>query len=150
MVAEGIQQHALLGGPQQQMMFVLAMEVHQQIAYGTQLLGGGGVGVDPGAQPAVRPQDAAQDAGLPFGQLLFLEMAQDPGLAGDIEDGADFGFLLTMANQARIGAIADGKPQGGHQERFAGSGLAADHAQSLAIFDLHPVDQGDVTDEELV
>ena len=63
--------------------------------------------------------------------------------------GGHRGGFLAVADQSGIGARAQRQPERVEQDRFAGAGLAGQHAEAGLELELEPVDQHDVLDGEL-
>ena len=67
---------------------------------------------------------------------------------GQVELGGDAGLGGAAAQQAGIGARAQRQAQSIEQDRFAGAGLAGQHAQARREGEIEAVDQDDVADGE--
>src|SRR4030095_12865 len=67
---------------------------------------------------------------------------------GLLEDGLDGRGVLPGPDQIRAGASADEEPDGAHEDRFAGAGLARQYIQAGLELQLELVDDRQVMDAE--
>ena len=70
--------------------------------------------------------------------------------ARKVEAGGDHGLRLALADQAAVGAGAEREAERIEQDRLAGAGLAGQHAEAGAEFEVEALDQHDVADGEAV
>ena len=128
---EGVEQGAMRRRVQQAALLALALDLDERVAEFAQQPDAGRLVIDKGAAAAVGGNQPAQHdrAG---------EVGADPGLAqdrqgrvivGDGELGDDRGLLGPRAHEAGIGPLAERQPERVEQDRFAGPGLAGQHAQ---------------------
>jgi hypothetical protein len=123
-----VQELALRGRPQQRLVLVLAVDVHQVLARLAQLRERGHVAVDEAARAPTALQRAAQDQAP--GIALQLALGEPRGQRRariQVELGAEFGALRPFAYQRAVGAAADQQLEGVHQDRLARAGLAGEH-----------------------
>ena len=106
--------------------------------------------VDERAAAAVGLDDAADDQGLAGieGEAVFIEQGGRRMIGRDLEGDADRRLPLAGADEAAVGASAEGEAERVEQDRFPGPGLAGQHAEARSEFELERVDQHDVADRE--
>ena len=68
---------------------------------------------------------------------------------GKLDLGGHRGGVRALADQPRIRAGAERQAERVEQDRFAGAGLAGQHAKPAIELQLEPVDEHDVADCEL-
>ena len=78
---------------------------------------------------------------------LFLEpLLQLARRRDEVEGAGHFGALGAVAHHFGPGAAAGEQLQRIDEDRLAGAGLPGEHGESRAQFELHGVDDGEVTD----
>ena len=149
MAGIGVEQLALGIALEQRLVGMLAVDVHQLLAQFAQCLYRCGLAIDVAARAAVGADGAAQDA---FTVHLQFSLAQ-PGLhfvqRTDLEGGADLGTIAADAYRAAVGTIAQHQAEGVEQDRFAGAGLAGEHAHTGRELQLQLFDDGEITDGKM-
>ena len=144
-----VQQLLLHLAPQQAVVFVLAMQIHQHLAQFAQQAGGRGLTVDKGAGRAIGADDAADDAFLGAVQFVFPQPALGlAGLAG-VESHADFRLLRTVADHAAVGPVPQRQPQGIEQDRLARPGFPGEHRHARLKLEIELLDDGEVPDVDV-
>ena len=69
---------------------------------------------------------------------------------GRVEDGADLGRVLALADQAEVGAAAKRQSERVEKDGFAGAGLARENGQPTLKTQRQPFDQDDIGDRQTV
>ena len=124
----------------------LPLDLHQRLPGPAQQPDADRLVVDAGAGPSVPVHDPAHHH-LVFRRDAVLVEQGEHGMAGrGKEAGGDAGLLGAGANQAGIGACAEGQAQAVEQDGLAGAGFAGQHGQAGAEPQVQPLDQDDVTD----
>ena len=142
----GIQHLAMGRGIQQAMLLELADDLHQPVADLAQQADAHGLVVDEGAAAAVGADLAAKQK-IAFDLEALLGEKGGGGMTrGQVELGGHARLGGTPAQQAGIGARAQRQAQSIEKDRFAGAGLAGQHAQPRREGEIEPVDQDDVAD----
>ena len=145
----GVERGAMIGGIEQAALRELRLDLDQPFACLAQQADAGRLVVDEGAAPAVGVDDAAQHQ--------RVALARDPGLGEERahrvvrrqrELRAHHRLLGAGADEAAFRAHAERQPQRVEQDRFAGAGLARQHAQAGPQAEIEPVDQHDIADGE--
>ena len=144
MAALGVEHLALAGSPQQALVRVLAVDVHQLFAQLAQLAQGHRQAVDEGLAARLRVDGAAQDQGVVAVQLVLLQPG--PQGCGHIEDRADIGAFAALAQHAGIAARAQRQRQRVHQNRLAGPGFTRKYGEARLELDLGAVDDHEIPD----
>ncbi len=146
--AEGIDEIAVAARIDQRAVVMLAVDLDQRLARGTQELHADARVVDEGAASAVRPLHAPQDQrGLRL-EAVFGQQRQDRVVAGKSEDGRHLALARAAPHQRGIAPAAKRERKGIEQDRFAGAGLAGQRRQARTEFEIEFVDQDDVADRQ--
>ncbi len=127
---------------------MLAVDVDQLVADGTQVPERHGPVIDESAGSSVRADGAPQAA-----QIIVVELAFGEPLAGrmvgrQLEGEADFGTLAAGADCARVGAIAEGESERVDENRLAGTRFAGHDREPGAHLDFDVVDNRVITDAQ--
>jgi hypothetical protein len=123
---------------------MLAVNVDQQIAEHAQLLDRHRPAVNPNAGPPRRVDDAAQEALLVIGKLVFFEKLLCRNTFRDHELRADFSLGATLPYQIGTGPLAENRREGIDHDRFARTGFSGQSGEAPVEF------QGKVLDENEV
>lgn len=120
----GIQQGQLRRARQQRLLFMLAVDLHQQRGQVAQLCQRHRAAIDPGPRAAVGADHAAQLA-----LVLVVQLVVGQPLAGGLqllqrELGGKLGACGTMADHAAVSAQAGQEAQCVDHQRLAGASLA--------------------------
>ena len=67
---------------------------------------------------------------------------------GEGEDGGHLALARAAPHQRGIASAAKGERKSVEQDRFAGAGLAGEHGQAFAEFEIELVDQDDIADRQ--
>ena len=129
-----IQQREMLGGIEQLLMFVLAVQLDQPIRQILERRGGGQRAVDEGAAAALRGDLAAHD------QLAAVF---------GFEDRFDGGDVFAGANQILRGASAEQQADRLDEDGLAGAGLAGQDVERLFKIDGDRLDDRKVADGQV-
>ena len=138
---------------QQRLVFVLAVNVDQQLAQGLDVALGAGRAVDVAPRAPFGGDDPAQDAGA-VRILVMTQVALGQPLArlrnpAEVEAGQQVGLVRTRTHHAVVGAIAEGQPQGVQHDRLAGTGFAGDHRHAGFEFEVEVFDDGVIVDRQV-
>ena len=136
----GVEEFGLALGPEQELMLVLAVQVHEQIADAAKLGEEHGPAVHQGAALSVAGKLPAQDdlplLGLdPGGANLFQEI----GARLEVEDSFDEPALLPRAQPVGVRALAEKEPDRAQDERFPSTRLPREHVERRVEGKLDPV-----------
>ena len=145
-----VEQGTVAARIEQAAIVVLAVNLDQKRAKLALEAGGDRLIVDEGAAAAVGLDDAADDqrlARLP-GEAVLVEQGEGRVAGGNLEGDADRRLPLPAAHQRALRAHAEREPQRIEQDRFAGPGLAGEHAEARPEFEIERFDQHDVADRE--
>ena len=125
-----VEQIALRGGLEQQLMRVLTVNMHQTLAQLAQLRQCHRHTVDERATFALRVDGTANqhDVGLIGIELLFVQPCGN--LITDLKFCRDIGFIGTLRDQARIGALTQQQANRVKQNRFTSAGLTREHGKT--------------------
>ncbi|MNE31463.1 hypothetical protein D3C80_1250330 [compost metagenome] len=139
---ELVEQAAMSVGFQQRLVFMLAVNVDQQLTQGLEVAQRAGRAVDVAARTTFGGDDPAQDA-----RAVAVEIALgQPGLGlrdiGQVEGGEDVGLVGAGAHHATVGAVAQGQAEGVEHDRFAGTGFTGDDAHAAGEFEVEVLDDG--------
>ena len=126
----GVQQQALLGGPQQRLVRMLPVDVQQQGAQLAQCRLRGLGAVDVGARTALAHQHPAQQAKALVVQVVFPQPGRGLRAVAQVELAGHLGALAPLADHAGIGLVAEGEPQGVDQDGLARAGLAGERGHA--------------------
>ncbi len=142
-----VQQAALLGGLEQGVVGVLAVDVHQEFAGFLELLGCGGPAVDegPGTAAGFHHPAQQQDA-VVAGQVVLLQPGVQAGHLVGGELGGHFGPRRAFPHHPRVGPLPQYQGQGAQQDGLAGAGLAGQRGKTgleLQVQALHQDEVGD-------
>ena len=142
-LAEAVQIPQVAGLVQQLLTVVLAVDVNELAAQGTQL--------DHGAGHAPHPADVFPVClDLPGQEQLSVFVRADPhllkpGQVGQVpEQGGHQGGLLPGADQVPAGALPHDGADGVDDDGLARAGLAGEHVEPGAEGEIRPIDEGDV------
>ncbi len=81
--------------------------------------------------------------------MPFVGEKREHGMTGrKLEGGGDLALRRALPHQRRVAARAGRQRESIEQDRFAGAGLAGEHRQALAEFEIEPVDQNDIADRQ--
>ncbi|MNS80909.1 hypothetical protein D3C72_1146060 [compost metagenome] len=147
----GVEQVALGVRPQQQLVGVLAVDVHELVAHLAQLGQRGRRAVDERLATAARIDGAAQQhgafavqAGLVAGQLTLGQ----PGVERCVraEGGADACAGAAFAHHAGVGAFAEHQGQCIDQDGLAGAGLAGEDGKAGGEVEVERIDDDEIAD----
>ena len=148
-----VQELALGGGAQQGLVGMLAMDVHQVLAQGLELVAAGESTVDVGPGTAAGRQQAADGAiaiAVAFlRQVLLHQPVPGRGHGGQVEAGRHLGPLATRPDHARVGPVPQGEAQGVDEDGFTGPGLAGEGGHARAQFKFQGADHGQVLNEDM-
>jgi hypothetical protein len=145
--AERIEQHPLAIALQEQLVLVLAMDVHQHLAQLAKLRGGGGPAIHEAARARTGIHGAAQDAGaIALVQVLRRQPIAHGGELLDVEIRAHLGARRARAHDARIRAPAQGQSERIHEDRFARARLAGERGESRRQLEIEPLDDHIIPD----
>jgi hypothetical protein len=142
----GVEQVQLMAAFQQRLVFVLAVDFHQQRGQFAHLADGGRAAVDPGARAAFGANHAAQLAGTVFVQFLAREPVARFGQVGQIELCRQLRAIAAGAHDAAVGACAGQQHQSVHQQGLAGAGFPADDGQPGTERKIGFFDDGEMAD----
>ena len=144
-----VQQLPLGLAPQQGLMLVLAVNIHQPFTQFPQRLGRLGHAVDVAARAASTGDDPPQ---LAFPVAVQVALGQ-PGARRrqgiEIEQGAEIGPFRPMADHVAVGAVAQQQTDGVHQDGFAGAGFAGDRGHPGRQFQFQFLDNSEIADAQL-
>ena len=139
---ELVEQATMGIGLEQRLVFVLAVDIDQQLAQDLEVALGAGRAVDIAARAAFGGDDPAQDARA----VAFKVALGQPGTGfGDIlqvERGQYIGLVGPGAHDAAVGAVAKGEAQCIEHDRFAGTGLASDYTHPAIQFQIEMFNDG--------
>ena len=147
--AEGVEEGPVTGAVHEAVLLELALDLDQRRPQAAQQADRHRLVVDEGAAAPVGAQVAAQDqAALLQLDAVLVQARAHRMLFGDVEDGGDRGLGCAGAQQAGVGAAAEGETQGVEQDRLAGPGLAGQRAESTVEGEIELVDQDQVPDRQ--
>ena len=146
--AESIHQVAMAGRIDQGAVIVLAVNLDQRLSHLAQQLHAHAGVVDEGAAPSVGALDPAQDQGVIGGDAVLGQEREHRMAVGQVEHRRDLALARAAAYQRSVAAPANSEREGVEQDRLAGAGLAGQHRQALAEFEVEFVDQDDVADRQ--
>ena len=140
-----IEKTKLLFAVHQTNVFILAMDLDQQITQFRQLLQGYRTAVDPcpGA-PAVADQ-AAQQAARSDIEFCISQPGQSPASFGQFKFGVELGFGGAGTDGRSIGPVALKQTQGVNQDGFSGSCFTGDRGETATEFQIKCFNNGKVT-----
>jgi hypothetical protein len=129
-------------GFEQRLVFVLAVDVDQQLAEGLEVAHWGGRTVDIAARATFGGDYPAQDA-----RAVAVEVALgEPGTGlwniTEIEAGEDIGLVRAGSHHAAVGAIAQAQTERVEHDRFAGTSFPGDDAHAALKFEIKVLDDG--------
>ena len=150
MLRQSVQQLAMRCRVEQAALLALALDLDEIVAKLAKQPDAGRLVIDKGAAAAIGRDDAAQHdrAGKVGGDAGLVEDRRGRVIAADRELGGDCGLLGAGPHQACLGAPAEREPERIHQDRFAGAGLAGQHAQPRPERQAQAFDQDDIADGE--
>ena len=146
-LGEGVEDRAVVGRVEQAALLELALDLDEAVAELAQQPDARRLVVDKGAAAAVGADQPAQHD--------RLAVAVEPGLAQDRvrrvvapdrELGRHRRLLAPRPHQPGLGPLAERQAQRIQQDRFAGAGLAGQHAQPRPEGEVEAVDQDNVAD----
>ena len=129
-VGEGVEQVHLVAARKQRLVFVLAVDFHQQCGQFAELPRVGRAAVDPRARTALAADHAPQLAGAILVEFLALKPFARLRQIGQIELRRQLRTLAAGAHHGAVRARAGQQHQRIHQQRFARAGFAADDRQA--------------------
>jgi len=129
-------------GLQQRLVFMLAVNVDQQLAQGLQITQRTGGAIDVAARTALGGDHPAQDARAVAVEVALGQPGAGFGDVHQVEGGEDVGLFGAWANHAAVGAIAQGQAQGVEHDRLAGAGFPCDHAHPTIQFQIEMFNDG--------
>ena len=134
---------------EQAMLLELALNLDQRGAKAAQQSDGHRLIVDEGAAAPVGAEAAAQDQArlLQIDAVLGEPLAYRVHLA-DIEHGDDRSLVRSRAQQAGLGAAAEGQTQGVEQDRLARPGFPGQRAKPTIEGQIEMVDQDQIPDRQ--
>jgi hypothetical protein len=146
-----VQQFALRGGPDQRLEFVLAMDVDQFAHDLAEHLHRYLLTVEPRTRTTVARKAATHDQlfGRVVDRLLFEALAQAAWGGTNVESGDYFGALGITADEIGAAAPAGDQAERVDDDRLARPGLAGEHGEARAEFDVQCIDDGEVADAEM-
>ena len=149
MTAIGIHQGALVVGPQQGLVGVLAVDVDQEVAQVLELAATRRSAIDEGARAALSHQQPAHDALAVIVQGLRGQPVSGRGAVGEIEAGDHLGAFLAGTDHGGIGLVPQGQAQGIDQDGFSGPGLAGQGGEAAVTVEFQAADDRQVLDEDV-
>ena len=126
----GVEQRPLGLSAQKRLMGVLTVDIDQELADLTQLLGGCRRTVDVAARAAAGIEHATQQQFVIGFEVVGCQPGDYLRQAADLEGGRHFGPVATGADDAGIGTIAQGQRQRVDQDRLAGPGFPGQCAKT--------------------
>ena len=133
MPAEAVEQLALPAFVEQPTLVTLPVDLHERPGNGGQAARGDGLVVEPRHRPAVGPDLAHAH-----------ERLREP-----VEERLDARCFGAVADEARVRAGAEGKPERVDEEALPGAGLAGQDVEPLGEGDPGALDQGQVGHRQL-
>jgi hypothetical protein len=130
----------------QRAIIMLAVDFHQQPAEVFQHLHAHRLVIDESLGAAVSQLHAAQDQHVLVGDVVLGEERPGGVIGLEVKRGDDAALLGPLAHQPGIAARAEREGKGVEQDRFARTGLAAQHRKASGKIDIQPVDENDVAD----
>ena len=137
-----VEQAAMGVGLEQRLVLVLAVDVDQQLTQRLEVAQRAGGAVDVAARTALGGDHPAQNAGAVGFQVALGQPGTGLGDIDQVERGQDVGLVGAGANHAAVGTVAQGQAQRIEHDRFAGAGLARDHAHPALEFEVEMFDDG--------
>ena len=127
---------------------MLSVDVDQEFADILELLDRGGTAVDPGARSPGCIDHATQQAAVLIGKLRFLEHPAHGRRPLDRERRSHLGLFAALADQGRLGALAEHHRQRVDQDGLAGPRFAGKRGKSASELKVEPLDDDEVTNAE--
>lgn len=150
-VSEGVKDGKLAGWLEEGLMFVGAVEVHQEGTEGGEGGQGGGRAVDELPVGAVRGEGSLQheDAGVTGVEALVEEEGIERGLEqADVEDRLDRAEVGAGADGTTVRALPEDELDGAEDDGLASAGLAGDGIEARLEFKGEVRDEGQVPDSK--
>ena len=131
-------------------MFVLTVDVHQQLAQLAQHLHGHRPAVDIPLGGFVDLDHAAHETLALVEQVVLHEPLRRVVLRREFKAGGDLAALAAMAHHAALGARPQHQGQGIDEDGFAGAGFAGEYREPGAQAQLELVHDGEIANIEMV
>ncbi len=142
-----VQELALRGTAGEGLKFVLAVDIDEDVARLAQQLHRDRLAVEVSARAPIRAHHAPHDEVATGADRLLLEpLLELAWRATEVEGAGDLGALGAVTHHFGPGAAAGEQLQRIDEDRLAGTGLTGQHGESGAQFELHGIDDGEVTD----
>ncbi|MNI18223.1 hypothetical protein D3C73_716250 [compost metagenome] len=129
-------------GLEQGLVFVLAVNVDQQLAQRLEVAKRAGRAVDVAARTSFGCDDPAQDARAVVFEVAFGQPGAGFRNVDQIEGGQDIGLVGAGADHAAVGTITQGKAQRVEHDRLARAGFSGDHAHPAIEFEIEMFNDG--------
>ena len=142
LIAESIDELRLVGGFQERLMRVLAVNVDEPFSELAHLRNCHGRGVDPGARAAFGVNRTAQQHRVAFVKSCILKPAA--GTRHNRKLCADFSAQSSFANNARIASGPENKFKRVDENRLACAGFACETGKSLFCFNVQRRDDDEI------
>ncbi len=149
MPAKSIEQLQLPHAVEQRLVFVLAVDLQQMRAQGTQLGQRRRPAIDPRARAAVGAYDTAQLAIAVFVEFMFAQPGQGQRRVIQGKSRGQLGPDGAVTDHAGVGAGAGKRQQRVHQQGLAGPGLTGNHGHAALELQLGEADDGEIADGEV-
>jgi len=144
---EGVDHRHLGLGPQQGLMFMLAVQVDEFGAELAQYADGYVAAVVKDGVLALAGKVAAEDEGPVFERYaLVVQDGAYAGIGGDVEDGLDPEGFAAAADGVAVGPTSQQGTQGVDENGFAGAGFAGENVEPAGKFDARMFDEGEIGD----
>ena len=139
---EFVEQATVGVGLEQRLVFMLTVDVDQQLAQCFEVALGAGRAVDIAARAAFGGDDPAQDARAVAFKVALGQPGPGFGDVLQVERGQDIGLVGSGAHDAAVGAVAKGEAQCIEHDRFAGASLASDYTHPAIQFQIEMFNDG--------
>ncbi len=137
-----VEQAAVGVALEQRLVFMLAVDVDDQLAERLEVSLRAGAAVDVAARAPLGGDHPAQDARAVAVQVALGEPAAGFGDLRQIEAGEDVGLVRAGAHHAAVGTVAQAQAEGIEHDRLAGTGFAADGTHAGIQLEVQVVDDG--------